>query len=103
LDVQVCTPLPLHFVWPGAQTPVHTPLMHVWFVQAAGEPHVPVALQVCTPLPRHWVAPGVHATHMLLKHAGVEPEHVTCVAQLPVASHDWTRLPRHRVWPGAQT
>jgi hypothetical protein len=44
-------------------------------------------LQVCTPLPLHWTAPGVHCTHALLKHTGVDPEHVVWFVQLPVLSH----------------
>jgi hypothetical protein len=50
----------------------------------------------------HCVDPGAHATHALFQHAGVAPEHVTIVCQLPVASQDWTRFARQRVWPGAQ-
>jgi hypothetical protein len=44
--VQVCTPLPEHCVAPGAHTPVHVPLTHVWLVHAVPTVHVPVALQV---------------------------------------------------------
>src|SRR5262245_6453976 len=81
------TPLPLHCFCPGEHVPVQTPPMHVWLVQATGAPQVPAATQVCTPLPEHCVEPGEHATQALFKHAGVEPEHVDCVCQLPPASH----------------
>ena len=88
LAVHDWTLFPEHCVWPGAQTPVHTPLMHVSFVHAAGAPQLPLPLQVCTPFPRHCVAPGEQATHALFKHAGVDPEQVVCVCQVPVAVHD---------------
>ena len=58
--------------------------------------------QVSSPLPTHCVEPGVHARHSLFQHAGVAPEHVTCVSQAPVALHVWTRFARQRVWLGAQ-
>jgi len=45
-------------VSPGPQTPVHTPLTHVWFMQATAPPHCPFALQVWTPSPEHVVVPG---------------------------------------------
>jgi hypothetical protein len=85
--LQVCTPLPLHCVCPGAQTPRQTPPMHVWLVHATATPHVPFAPQVCTPFPEHWTAPGLHSTQALLKQTGVDPEHADCVFQLPLASH----------------
>ena len=47
--------LPLQLVWPGAQTPVHAPATHVWFVHDTGPPHVPLAVHVSTPLPEHCV------------------------------------------------
>jgi hypothetical protein len=44
VDAHVCVSVPhlphaTGLVWPGAQEPVHTPPMHVWFVQADGGPH----------------------------------------------------------------
>jgi hypothetical protein len=45
-------------VCPCAQTPVHTPPMHVWFMHATALPHSPFALQVCTPSPEHCTLPG---------------------------------------------
>jgi hypothetical protein len=49
-----------HFVCPGAQTPTHDPLTHVWLEQAMVAPHCPL-VQVCTLLPWHRVAPLLHA------------------------------------------
>jgi hypothetical protein len=40
----------VHWVWPGAHTPVHAPPTHVWLLQAAAVPHVPVDVHVSTPL-----------------------------------------------------
>lgn len=37
---------PEHCVWPGAQLPVHTPLMHVWFEHVLPAVHVPLVLHV---------------------------------------------------------
>jgi hypothetical protein len=66
-DAQVCRPLPAHFVWPGAQSPLHAPALalHVWLTHATALPHVPVfALHVRTPLPSHFVCPGAQTpTH----------------------------------------
>lgn len=47
-------------VWPGAHTPLHAPLTHVWFMHATALPHCPVASHVCTPLLEleHCVLPG---------------------------------------------
>jgi hypothetical protein len=50
-DVQVCTPLPEHWVCPGAHTPVHTPATHVWLEQAVEPPKVPFVWHVWTLLP----------------------------------------------------
>jgi hypothetical protein len=90
LVVQLWTPLlvVLHCVCPGAHWPVHPPLMHVWFVQAAGVPQAPAALHVCTPFPEHCLVPGVQATQALFKQAGVDPEQVTAVCHSPLALHD---------------
>ena len=46
LDVHDWTPLPLHCVCPGAQTPTHAPLMQVLSTQATGEPQLPPAVHV---------------------------------------------------------
>ena len=73
------------------------PLMHVWLVQAAGVPQLPVAPHSCVELPTHCFDPGEHSTHVLFRHAGVLPAHVVWVCQLPVASQDWMLLPRQRV------
>jgi hypothetical protein len=43
LAVQVSTPLPLHVVWPGAQTPAQAPLTHVLLEHAVAPPNVPSA------------------------------------------------------------
>jgi hypothetical protein len=55
LDVQVCTPLPEHCVWPATHTPVQAPLTHVWLLHATAVPQVPLDWHVCTPLPEHCV------------------------------------------------
>lgn len=62
MDWQVCTPLPVlaHCAWPGAHTPVHAPLTHVWFEQATAVPQAPPE-HVWTPLPEHVVWPGAQA------------------------------------------
>ena len=99
---QLCTPLPLHCVWPGAHTPVQIPLMQVWLVHATGLPQLPLPPHSCVELPTHCFEPGEHSTHVLCRHAGALPVHVVWGCQLPVASHDWMLLPRQRVWPGAQ-
>jgi hypothetical protein len=45
-------------VCPWAQTPLQTPLTHVWFMHMTALPHCPCALQVATPSPEHWTVPG---------------------------------------------
>jgi hypothetical protein len=97
LEVHDSTALPLHFVWPGAHTPVQAPLLHVWSTHATPEPQAPASLHVSRLLLVHWVELGEHVTHVPLRHAGVVPEHVVCVCQLPDALHVWMRLPRHCV------
>lgn len=92
----------MHDVCPGAHWPVQAPLMQVWLTHAAGLPQEPPALHVWTPLPEHCVVVGLHATQVLLRHAGVCPPHVVTVDQVPVVSHCSMLLPRHSVWPGAQ-
>jgi len=46
LAVQVSTLIPLHVVWPGAQTPVQEPLTHVELLHAVPAVQVPDALHV---------------------------------------------------------
>jgi len=78
-ESHVCGTSRLHCFCPGAQTPVHAPLTHVWLLHALGALQVPLELQVCTPLPEHCVVPGtqtpVHAplTHADATHAVVDP------------------------------
>jgi hypothetical protein len=100
--LHVCGTIPMHSVWPGAQTPPHAPLAQVMFTHATGEPHCPLPLQVWTPFPEHWVLVGEHATHVLLRQTGVPPEHEVCVCQVPVLSQVWMALPRQRDWPATQ-
>jgi hypothetical protein len=45
-ESHVCGVSPLHCFVPGVHTPVHAPPTHAWFVQAAGELHVPLVLHV---------------------------------------------------------
>ncbi len=56
----VSTPLPEHWVLPGAHTPWHAPFTQACAAQSAGVPHEALASHVCTPSPEHCVAPGVH-------------------------------------------
>jgi hypothetical protein len=56
---QVWTPLPEHWVEPGAHEPVHWPLLQRVLAHALVAPKLPVAVQVWTPPETHWVAPGV--------------------------------------------
>ena len=57
---QVSTLVPEHVVCPGAHTPEHPPLAHVWFTHAEAPLNVPSDWQVSTPLPEHVVCPGAH-------------------------------------------
>jgi hypothetical protein len=60
----------LHCFVPGVHTPVHAPVTHAWFVQAAGALQVPLELHVWTPLPEHCVEPGTHTpVHAPVTHA----------------------------------
>jgi hypothetical protein len=43
--------LPEQVTCPGAQTPVHAPLTHVWLLHAVAVLQVPLEVQVSTPLP----------------------------------------------------
>jgi hypothetical protein len=45
-DPHVWTPLPMHCVAPGAQTPVQAPDTQASPLHAAGAPHVPLEVQV---------------------------------------------------------
>jgi hypothetical protein len=55
---------PLQDVWPGAHAPTHTPLTHVWSMQAPATPHWPFAAHVSTPLPEQTVVPAAQTpTH----------------------------------------
>ena len=62
--------------------------MHVWLAQAVAAPQVPVALHVSVLLPTHCFEAGEHVTQALPRQAGVVPEHVTCVTQVPVVLQD---------------
>jgi hypothetical protein len=42
---------PEQLVWPGAHTPVHTPLTHVWLLHAVALLQAPLAVHVSKPLP----------------------------------------------------
>ncbi len=87
---------PEQLVWPGAQTPVHAPLTHVWLVQAAAVPQAPAEVHVCTPLPEQFVWPGAHTpvhaplTHVWLLHAVAPPK-------VPFDWQVWTLLPEQAV------
>jgi hypothetical protein len=60
LAAQVSTLVPEQVACPGAHTPVHAPLTHVWFVHAAAPLQVPLTVQVWTPLPEQVVWLGAH-------------------------------------------
>jgi hypothetical protein len=76
--------LPWQVVWPGAHTPVQTPLTQVWLEQATAVPQVPLAAQVWTPLPEHCVVPGTQTpVHPPLTHA--DATHAVAVLQVPLA------------------
>jgi hypothetical protein len=100
--------LPEQVVWVGAQTPLQTPLRHVWFVHATAGLQFPVASQVCTPLLEleHCTEPGMHTPlHVpmpgLLMHAWLV--HATGVPHIPPVLHDCTLLPEHWEVPGMHT
>jgi hypothetical protein len=101
---QVCTPLPWHVVWVGAQTPVQTPPTHVWFSHATVDPHVPVAPHFSVPLVVvHCTAPGEHSTHAPFQQMAVVPAHVVWFCHMPDVLHCCTTEPAHCDWPGAQS
>ena len=67
--VHVCGVLPEHCFAPGAQTPVHVPLTHAWFVHAVAPCHTPLASHVWGVLPEHCVALGAQTpVHAPLAH-----------------------------------
>jgi hypothetical protein len=77
--------LPLHVVWPCAQTPLHAPDTHVWLVQAVAFCQAPVELHVCgCEGLAHWTWLGPHTpwqeppTHVWFEQA----EPVFCHAPL---------------------
>jgi hypothetical protein len=95
----VCVVLPLQLVWAGAHTPWHAPDTHVWLVQAAGGPHVPLAVQTSTELPEQVDCPGAHMPvhappmHVWFVHAAGAPH-------VPLAPQVCTPLPEHCTAPG---
>jgi sulfur dioxygenase len=96
--VQVRTPLPVHCVVPGVQTPVQAPDTQAAFEHACAADHVPVASHVCTASPEHRVEPGTHApVHAPMTHAYGQ---ALPVSQAPLALHVWTPSPAHWVVPG---
>jgi hypothetical protein len=86
---------------PGAHTPVHVPLTHVWFVHAAAFTQTPLALHVwgCVVV-EHCVAPGAQLpVHDPLTHAWFEQAALFC--QVPAGLHVCgCVLDEHCVWPG---
>jgi hypothetical protein len=103
----VWTPLPLHWVVPGAHTPVQAPETQAWLAQAAGSLHVALTSHVWTPLPEHCTAPGVqepwHPPPVELAVALQLWLHWTAGPQVPPVPHVSTPLPEHWVDPGVQT
>jgi hypothetical protein len=86
------------FVSLGPQTPVQTPLTHVWCVHATAVPHCPLALQVSTPSPEHCTAPGTQTPPQ------APPVHTNWhgwgLPKWPVESQVSTPLFEHWVAPG---
>ncbi len=94
LALQVCTPLPEHWVCPGLQA-TQEPLRQAGVPppQATEAPQLPVELHVSTPLPAHRVLPAAQEplqtpdTHVLATHA-------VGVPHMPPV-HVCTPLPEH--------
>jgi len=55
--LHVCGVRLLHSTCPGAQTPAHAPLTHVWFAHAVALPHCPLEVQTSTALPEQREVP----------------------------------------------
>ena len=99
--LQVCTPLPEHWVWPGLQA-THPPSRQAGVppAQATDAPQVPVEPHVSTPLPAHRALPAAHepvqtpATHVLSTHDVGAPH-------MP-PTHVCTPLPEHCRLPAVQ-
>jgi hypothetical protein len=88
------TPLPLHVVCPGAQTPAHAPPAHVWLLQLVTALHVPADWHVSYPLPEHCAVPGTHTpVHVPPTHA--DATHAVALLQLPSLWQASTPLPLH--------
>jgi hypothetical protein len=76
-----------HADCPGAHTPVHAPLTHVWFVHAVPFTQAPLVLHVwgCVVV-EHCVAPGAQLpVHDPLTHAWFEQAVASC--QVPAELH----------------
>ena len=104
-ELHVCGVRPVHRSTAGAQTPVHAPLTHAWFVQAVLPTHAPAASQVCGVWPLHCLAAGEHTPmHLATPAATVHAEFVQAVpTHAPFASQFWGICPLHCAAPGAQT
>ena len=56
--LHVCGVRLLHSTCPGAQTPAHAPLTHVWFAHAVALPHSPLEVHTSTALPEQREVPA---------------------------------------------
>jgi len=89
------------FVCPGAHTPLHAPLMHVWFGHVDVVCHIPL-VHVCALLPEHCFCPVLHDP------VHIPPTHVPLVQgsglpYCPQAPHVSTPLPEHCAVCGVHT
>ena len=92
--LQVCVPVPTHWIEPGEQTPPHVP-----FEQTYGQVvivcQVPVVLHDWARFPEHCIEPGAQETHAPFRQAGVEPEQPCVVCHEPLELHVCTFSPEH--------
>jgi hypothetical protein len=89
-------------VWPGAHTPLHVPLMHVWFGQVEVVCHMPPPLHVCALLPEHCFCPELHVPAHI-PPTQVPLVHGTGFPYCPQAPHVSTPLPEHTGCCGVHT
>jgi hypothetical protein len=89
-----CSSAPMHWVWPGAQTPAHWPNMQVWWTQGASHTHWQGHVQGA--LPVHCMLPTTHVLQQTPSRQGAPPQDIPS-CQWPLASQTWGVSPTH--WP----
>jgi hypothetical protein len=94
LNPHVCCSVPMHRVWPGAQTPMQSPPMQVCPTQ--GGPHVHQQGQLQGVLPMHCLAPTAHVLQQTPSRQGAPPQD-GWVCHWPFASQSCGVSPMH--WP----